>query len=267
MLDVDGAQLFTFSVGAEAAEPLVMLHGGPGASHDYLRPGMDALADAGRHRLFYYDQRGGGRSPLLQGVAPAGWETHVADLEAVRRHLGLEQVTLVGYSWGALLALLYTLEHRQRVARLALVSPAPATAQERLVFQQRFAEMGRRPSVEALRARLDPSNRRHRFALAVAGYFADPERALELTPFVVRQSAEQAVWRSLGSDYDLRPRLRDLDVPAFVAHGDTDPIPIESARDTAAALRAQFVTLAQCGHASYVEAPEQLFPSLRQFLG
>jgi proline iminopeptidase len=266
MLDVDGAQLFTLSVGAEDAPPTVMLHGGPGASHDYLRPGMDALADAHR-RLFYYDQRGGGRSPLLPEVAPAGWQTHVADLEAVRRHLGVAQLTLVGYSWGALLALLYTLEHPDRVARLALVSPAPATASERLVFQQRFAEMGRRPSVEALRARLDPANRQHRFALAVAGYFADPARALELTPFIVRQSAEQAVWRSLGNDYDLRPRLGEIDVPAFVAHGDEDPIPITTARATAEALRARFVPLAHCGHASYVEAPEQLFPSLRAFLG
>jgi proline iminopeptidase len=266
MLDVDGAQLFTLVVGAETGAPTVMLHGGPGASHDYLRPGMDALAEDSR-RLFYYDQRGGGRSPLAPGVAPAGWQTHVADLEAVRRHLDVSQLTLVGYSWGALLALLYTLEHRDHVAKLALISPAPAQASERLVFQQRFAEMGRRPSVEALRARLDAGDRRHRFALAVAGYFADPERALELTPFVVRQSAEQAVWRSLGSDYDLRPRLRGLDVPAFVAHGDADPIPIETARATAEALGARFVPLVRCGHASYVEAPEQLFPPLREFLG
>jgi proline iminopeptidase len=266
MLDVDGAQLFTLDVGV-GPEVAVMLHGGPGASHDYLRPGMDALVEDGHRRLFYYDQRGGGRSPLAPGVAPAGWQTHVADLEVVRLHLGLEQLTLVGYSWGALLALLYTLEHPDRVARLALVSPAPLTGGERQTFQQRLAEMGQRPSVAALRARLDPNDRRHRFALAVAGYFADPERALELTPFVVRQAAEQAVWRSLGSDYDLRPRLGALDVPAFVAHGDEDPIPIATARATAEALNAQFLPLVHCGHSSYVEAPEQLFPSLRDFLG
>ena len=65
-------------------------------------------------------------------------------------------------------------------------------------------------------------------------------------------------WRSLGSDFDLRPRLRDLGVPAFVAHGDEDPIPIATARATAEALGAQFLPLAHCGHASYVEAPEQL---------
>jgi proline iminopeptidase len=262
---IGGGELFTLEVGS-GPDVAIMLHGGPGAAHDYLRPGLDALAEPGRRRLLYYDQRGCGRSPLLPGEPPAGWRTHVADLEAIRGQLSQEQLTLVGYSWGALLALLYALEHPDRVARLALVSPAPVTAGEREIFRRRFVEMGRRPSVEALRQRLDPRDRRHRFALAVAGYFVDPEKALQLTPFVVKQSAEQAVWRSLGDDYDLRPRLRTLDVPAIVAHGDQDPIPIETARATAEALRAQFVPLVDCGHASYVEAPEQLIPPLRAFL-
>ena len=213
-----------------------MLHGGPGASHDYLRPGLDALAAPGRRRLFYYDQRGSGRSPLDAGVAPAPWQEHVADLDAVRAHLGGAPLTLVGYSWGALLALLYACEHRDRVARLILVSPAPAAARERAEARERLAAMSARPSVQALRARLDPpapsgaapmdaaERRRNRFALAVAGYFADPERALGLTPFIVKQAAEDAVWRSLG-DYDLRPRLRALGIPAIVAHGErgSDP--------------------------------------------
>jgi proline iminopeptidase len=268
VIAVDGAQLFTSEVG-DGPAVAVMLHGGPGAAHDYLRPGLDAVAEPGRRRLFYYDQRGCGRSPLDPGVAPADWQTHVADLDAVRVHLGGAPLTLVGYSWGALLALLYAVEHRDGVARLALISPAPAAARERAAAQERLVAMAQRPSVQALRARLDAPNtrdRRHRFALAVAGYFANPERALELTPFLVKQSAEDAVWRSLG-DYDLRPSLRALGLPAFVAHGVDDPIPIESARATADALGAEFVALDDCGHVPYVEAPDRLLPPLRRFLG
>lgn len=265
MLAVDGAQLFTLEVG-DGPEVAVMLHGGPGASHDYLRPGLDAVGEPGRRRLFYYDQRGGGRSPLAAGVAPAGWQTHVADLDAVRVHLGGAPLTLVGYSWGALLALTYAIEHRQHVARLALISPAPAAAHERAEAKARLVAMGQRPSVEALRAKLDRTDRRHRFALAVAGYFVEPERALGLTPFVVKQSAEEAIWRSLG-DYDLRPQLVGLGVPAFVAHGAEDPIPLATARATAEALGAPLVTLAGCGHVPFVETPELLLPPLRAFLG
>src|SRR5947209_246468 len=102
MLRVSGAQLFTLETG-DGPDVAVMLHGGPGASHDYLRPGLDALAQPGRRRLLYYDQRGSGRSPLDAGVPPGPWQEHVADLDAVRVHLGGAPLTLVGYSWGALL--------------------------------------------------------------------------------------------------------------------------------------------------------------------
>ena len=56
----------------------------------------------------------------------SGWQEQVADLEALRETWGLERLTICGYSWGGLLAMLYATEHPDRVARLALVSPAPA---------------------------------------------------------------------------------------------------------------------------------------------
>jgi proline iminopeptidase len=251
------AQLFTFEVGQGPLR--VLLHGGPGASHDYLRPQLDAIGG----RCFYYDQRGGGRS---RDAGPGGWQDHVADLEALREQLGVEQLTLVGYSWGALLAMLYALEHPERVEKLALLSPATAAARERPQAAARLLEMAKRPEVEALKQRLDLSDRKNRFAVAVAGWFADPAKALEMTPFLVQQRAEQAVWQSLG-DYDLRPRLAKLNIRSFIVHGRQDPIPTSSAQLTAEALGAPLHELDHCGHVPYVEAPEQLFPLLREFLG
>ncbi len=264
MIAVDGAKLFTLEVG-EGPDVAVMLHGGPGASHDYLRPQLDDLAEPGKRRLLYYDQRGGGRSPLEPGTPPATVDVHVSDLDRVREHLELEQLSIVGYSWGGLLALLYAIAHPERVAKLALISPAPANAAARDSYRQRLAAAAKRPEVEALRATLDPKNKQHRFALAVAGYFHDPRRALELTPFMVQQRAEDAVWRSLG-DYDLRPRLAGLRVPAIVLHGTDDPIPLASARETAGLLSAQIIALPGSGHVPYIEARSTLMPPLRRFL-
>jgi proline iminopeptidase len=264
MLKVDGAQLFTLEIG-DGPDVAVLLHGGPGASHDYLRPQMDAVAEPGRRRLFYYDQRGGGRSPLDAGVKPGGWPVHVADLEAVRTHLGRDQLTLVGYSWGALLAMLYAVEHPDRVEKLALISPAPAAMRERAAMKERMAQAMQRPAVEELRRTLDPKDRRAKFALAVSSYFADPRRALDLTPFVVKQGVEDAIWQSLR-DYDLRARLRELDLPSLVVHGLEDVIPVETAQATADALNAELITLPRCGHVPYIEAPEPLFAALRRFL-
>jgi proline iminopeptidase len=263
MLQVDGATLAIHRVG-DGYTPVVILHGGPGASHDYLRPQMDQLASELRS-LVYYDQRGGGQSKLHEGRAPGSVAEHVADLDAVRVHLGMEKLVLVGYSWGGLLALLYALAYPDRVARMALVSCAPARARDRDRMRQNLEAAQARPEVAALKATLDPSDRRARFELAVAGYFVDPKRSRELTPFMVQQRAEQAVWKSLG-DYDLLPELAKLDLPAIFIHGAEDPIPIDSARETAAALKADLVELSPCGHVPYIEQPGDLFRALDAFL-
>src|SRR2546425_1986636 len=133
-VELDGVRLFTRRAGDGL--PVVVLHGGPGAHHDYLLPQYDLLA-RGR-TLLYYDQRGGGRSPVGRDT-PVGWREHVADLEALRRHWSIDRLTLLGYSWGGLLAVLYWLEHPERVDRLALVSPAPGRAAWRAEFDRPLA--------------------------------------------------------------------------------------------------------------------------------
>src|SRR6266581_2908340 len=133
-VELDGVRLFTRRAGD--GPPVVVLHGGPGAHHDYLLPQYDLLA-RGR-TLLYYDQRGGGQSPVSRET-PVGWREHVADLETLRRQWALERLTLLGYSWGGLLALLYLLEYPERVERFALVSPGPPTAALQRAFEAEFA--------------------------------------------------------------------------------------------------------------------------------
>jgi proline iminopeptidase len=272
-VDLNGIRLYTRRVGD--GPPVVVLHGGPGAHHDYLLPQYDRLA-RGR-ALLYYDQRGGGRSPVPREV-PVGWREHVADLEALRGHWGLERLALLGYSWGALLAVLYALEHADRVARLALVSAAPVTAAWRDEFERRFAARMAQPWIARTRAELaalglartDPEKyRRLAFALSVAGYFHNPGLAREMTPFRVTERTRRAVWDSLG-DYDLRERIHQTfpngTAPrSLLLHGVYDPMPLEAARETAALLSTGVVELAT-GHAPHVEATEAFVRALDGFL-
>ena len=267
MVAVRGVELFVRRVGQ--GSPAIVLHGGPGAHHDYLLPGFDALADG--RELIYYDQRGGGRSPVPRAVA-VGWTEHVADLEALRTTWGLERLALAGYSWGGLLALLYALSHPGRVGRLALISPAPAWRAARERFEGTFARRNLDPAFQEARRQLRESGLRERdpaafqqriFELSVAPYFFDPERARELTPFRVTGRTQQEVWQSLG-DFDLRPRLPELrGIPALVLHGEDDPIPIEAARTVAGLIGAEFHALSHCGHVPYVEA----FEAFRTLVG
>ena len=250
-----------------------MLHGGPGAHHDYLLPQYDRLA--GRRSLFYYDQRGGGRSPVPRELS-VGWREHVADLEAIRIRLGLPRLTLCGYSWGGLLALLYLVEHPDRVERLALVSPASITAAGRRAFEAEFARRMQAPEIQDAREELRASGlagrdpvayRRRAFELSVAGYFRDPRDAASLTPFRVTARTQEAVWASLG-EYDLRERLRNVPLPAprsLVLHGTYDPIPIAGSRALAQLLGSELVEL-PVGHCPHVEATDAFVRTLDSFL-
>jgi len=266
-----GVELFARWVG-DGGPVVVALHGGPGASHDYLRPQFDALARA--RTILYYDQRGGGRSPVPPDV-PLDWRAHVADLAAIARDAVPGPLTLLGFSWGGLLALLFAIEHPDLVARLALVAPAGAWADVRAAFERNLAERQARPEIAAARAALSRSGLRERdpdafwrraFELSVAGYFRDPSRAGNLTPFRVAARAQRAVWDSLAGA-DLRPRLPAVTAETLVLHGRFDPVPL-AASETLAALmpRARLVVFEDSGHALYAEETALFAETMDAFL-
>lgn len=255
---------------------LLMLHGGPGAHHDYMLPQMLDLA-ADRECLFY-DQRGGGKS-MTDDRTPITWRTHVDDLAAVIGELNPGPLSLVGYSWGGLLALQYSIEAAAGRAgplpdRLILLDPAPLSSAWRAEFEAEFARRQEGQAIAMMREELassglrerDPAAYRQRiFELSVSGYFADPARAHDLTPFRVTGRVQQSVWESMG-DFDLIPALEGLRIPTFVVHGRQDPIPLASSAAAAGALAAQSLWLDDCGHVPYVERADALFPALRLFL-
>ncbi len=155
-----------------------------------------------------------------------------------------------------------------------LVDPAPVTRAFRNEFEAALAARGASDWVRAERAALAASGLRERdpeayrqrgFELSVAGYFADPARARDLTPFRVTARVQQSVWESLG-DFDLTRALGTVRVPALVVHGRQDPIPLASSQAVASGLGASLVVLDDAGHVPYVEAAEPLFAAVREFL-
>ncbi len=272
VVEVGGAGLFVKTLGS--GPPVVVLHGGPGAHHDYLVPHFGRLAD--EFRLYFYDQRGGGRSRVSQPHA-IGWRDHVSDLDGLRREWRLERLTLLGYSWGGLLALLYAGEHPASVRALALVSPAAGWGGHQHEFKQEFDRRGRSEPVRRMRVELEASGladrdpaayRQRRFELSVAGYFLDPRHAVDSTPFVVQAQAQQATWASLkGHGAELKRRLGGLEAPTLIVHGRHDPIPLVWAEELATWLpRARLVVLERTAHVPHVEEPERTFAEIRAFL-
>ena len=103
-----------------AKPPILLIHGGPGSTSDILEPLAD-LAASGRQVVFY-DQLGAGRSDRTHN--PALWtiDTFVDEVQAVRDHLGLDELHLFGHSWGGMLALEYALRQPAGLRSLVLAS-------------------------------------------------------------------------------------------------------------------------------------------------
>jgi len=110
-------RLYWEQSGNPAGQPVVFLHGGPGAgaSAEHRR-----FFDPAHYRIVIFDQRGAGRSTPLGELSANTTPDLIADIEALRQHLGIERWLVFGGSWGSTLALAYAEAHPQRVAGLIL---------------------------------------------------------------------------------------------------------------------------------------------------
>lgn len=128
-----GHQLAVQIAGNPAGEPMLVLHGGPGSG---CSPRLLSLYDPARQRIVAFDQRGAGQSQPA-GATHANTTAHlIADIEHLRRQLGIARWRVTGGSWGATLALAYAMAHPQAVTGLVLRSSfLPGKGNVRWFFQ------------------------------------------------------------------------------------------------------------------------------------
>jgi proline iminopeptidase len=113
----DGHELYFEESGNPRGKPVVFLHGGPGGGTDAKQR---RFWDPAAYRIVLFDQRGCGKStPFASLEHNTTWDL-VADIEALRRHLGVERWQVFGGSWGSTLALAYAQAHPERVTELVL---------------------------------------------------------------------------------------------------------------------------------------------------
>jgi len=281
-IPVAGAILFARDVGR--GEPIVVLHGGPDFDHSYLLPDLDRLSDS--FRLIYYDQRGRGRSGEGVRAEDVTLASDIQDLEGVRAHFQLARTTVLGHSWGTVLALEYALRHPERVSRLILMNPAPASAADfRRFRKERLEKMG--ADLDRLRAVATTDAYKAGDPDAVAAYYRihfkaalrrpeDYERLMaRMRPsfttseaiLKARHSEDRLMADTWSLDgYDLLPKLRSLKIPTLVVYGSHDFIPSFAAEHIAKAIpAARFVTMKDCGHFAYLECPGPVRKEIDRF--
>ena len=261
--------------------PLVALHGGPGALHDYLEP-LEALADTGR-RVIFYDQIGCGRSWIEK--PPEFWtvELFVGEVQAVRDALGLDQLHLFGSSWGGMLAMEYALTRPAGLASLVLSSSPPSIpvwAEEANRLRKDLPEETQRvldeheaagtldsPEYEAATmefykrhvCRIDP------FPDYVVRTFAGLDEHPEV--YLTMQGPNEFVINGTLTDWDITARLGEIRVPTLITAGRHDEFTPRQAQALHGGIAgSELVIFEDSSHMQFAEEPERYCEVVSAFL-
>jgi len=169
----DGTQLHIQEFGS--GQPVIILAGGPGLNAIYLKPVWDSLSL--KFRCIILDQRGTGKSTTTKlDSASFMMLNYVNDLEALRKHSKLQQLTLIGHSWGGMLAMEYASNYPLQVKRLVLLGPGGPTGKFFSYFSDNL--MMRLHDEDFAEMKVLDSLKQRRLKAVWPGYFYDRKRAL-----------------------------------------------------------------------------------------
>ena len=262
--------------------PLLCLHGGPGAAHDYLEP-LQAMADTGR-RVIFYDQLGCGRSSLPE-PKPEMWtvDLFVEEVDAVRRALGLERIHLLGQSWGGMLGMEYALTQPEGLVSLTIASSPASMIQ--WVEEANRLRRDLPPEVQEtlLRHEAEDDFANPDYEAAVAVFYArhvcrtDPMpdyvqrtfAAIAANPEVYHTMNGPSEFHVIGSlkEWNVIPRLGEIRVPTLVTsgrHDEATPLIAETVHHGIPG--SEWVIFEESSHMAHAEEPERYMAVLDDFL-
>jgi proline iminopeptidase len=289
-VDAHGVLIYYQIIGHGA--PLMIVHGGPGASHDYLMPYLLPLART--NQIIFIDERGSGRSEKLEDASQYTVENMVEDVESVRAALHLGKMSLMGHSYGGVLAQAYAFKYQQNLTHLILGGTFYSTTEMNKVLA---AEKSNMPP-EAL-AKLD--------ALEKAGLFGKgkdwekgryPDEYAKLAwgdgyfPYLYQKRPDanydpaagnttnswelyREMWGSNGEfviDGNLKSveyldKLSSIHVPTLLICGDHDESNPSLSRTMHEKIAgSKLVVVPQAGHMAFVDQPNFYIKALTEFL-
>lgn len=272
-------------------DTLIAIHGGPGMDLESVYGDFAAMF-GDKHVVIYYDQRGGGKSELPKDTTRLFAKRQVQDLDEIRRHFGLQRVTLVAHSYGPLLAASYAVAHPSNVKGMVFFGPVPPRRGD---FFTRYGRNLNARLDSTQRAKMQSGSRRQNddklseaesrqgckdnWAIGLRPRLAEPDRTLPLLKSDLcatdvagmrygSRFGNRVIMGSYG-DWDLRPQLARLQVPLLVVHGEEETIPMDLVEEWVTSMpagRAQLMKVPRAAHFTYAERPELVWPAVEKFL-
>lgn len=263
--EINGAELYYDSIGD--GPPILMMHGGLGLSHDYLRPYFDALAET--HTVVYYDHFGNGRSARPDDYAQMTFDRLVSDGAALMAHLGHETFTLIGHSYGGFVAQEFAAQRPGLLDSLVLVDTLPALDSAPTVSgpdeqMAAFAKLFSQPME-------DDDDWQSTWGEVIKLYFKDypDDTGADLD---ARTVYEHRAWNAAGAllgSFNMLDKLPDITVPTLAMGGRFDGItPPEPGVERIAQLmpQASVVIFENSAHYPFIEEQEAFFATLSEWL-
>jgi proline iminopeptidase len=288
-VDAQGVMIYYTAFGK--GEPLLILHGGPGASHDYFLPYLLPLAR--KNKLIFIDERGSGRSQKIENASAYTVENMIEDVEAVRKELHLGKISLLGHSCGGVLALAYALKYQENLSHLILCSTFHSTRKMNEVLKNIKEKM-----TPDLRQRIDKMEKAGLFGHGMdyeknryspsymiaawgEGYFPylyqnhpdpdyDPVANGNMAWDVYRE-----MWGSNGeyiidgnlTSAEYGDRISGIKVPSLITAGDNDECNPSLSREMNEKIAgSKLVIFPKSGHMTFVDQPALFISAVDDFL-
>jgi len=276
---VQGLRLYYRIFGEAKKGTVLCLHGGPGATHDYLLPLAD-LSEFG-YRVVFYDEFGCGRSELPKNPALLTIEYGVEEVEGVRRALDLGKIHLIGSSYGGLLAIAYALKYQKNLKSMVTIGGlhnVPLTVAEmgRMKSQLPPDVLATLDKYEALGEYENPE-----YLKAVQVFYKKHLCRLEPWPKELVYSFEhlsKPVYHTMNGPneftivgniryWDVTDQLHKIRVPTLVTGGKYDEVSPKVARGIHRGIkRSRLVIFANSAHLPIWEERERFIKVVRKFL-
>ena len=248
--------------------PLLVISGGPGSDHRYMRVGgsFDELAKG--RPVIMFDQRGTSLSGAVTGAPKL--DQWADDVEAVRAASGSERIHILGHSFGGIVAMNYAERYGDHVASITFAnSTASSIAQTesglRQMFPDRVEEWGR------VRANLSPRFKASEIAVFTGMEFVDAGRLeaflMAIKDYTYNIEVNNALRQDMA-DFDYSDTLAALDVPTLVLHGRYDPVitPATAWKLHQQIPGSELIILPATGHLPFAEVPVDFVRTLTDFL-
>jgi len=259
--------------------PLLILHGGPGAPHDYLEP-IEALSD--ERSVIFYDQLGCGNSDKPEDRTLWTIEHYVEEIVSIRTVLGLEKIHILGQSWGSMLAVDY-MPTRKPAGIMSLICSGPCLSASRFVADQKLYLLQFPDDIRNVIFESESSENfdSPEYQEAILKYYKRHVCRLDQWPDCMNRTIEKmghAVYEYMWGpseftmkgtlkNYERAERLKEIKIPVLFTCGQYDEATPSTTNYYHDMLPgSKMVIFENSSHNHHIEQPEEYITAIRKFL-